>query len=280
MDVLEYQEALAEITSKLSIAMGLNPESYDCNGTDISCAIDAARDATHIIVQYMMGRYVPSVKWNPSCAMPDVAAGGQREFWVVTQSMDEPPKVDILWWVNKPIQYDADGELMDGCVSDHDGNPVKAFGWHRRNPRDGYLDWYDVVNFSEKYKLLNWAELLRPGFDGLPINGLQLIADERASQVLIHGRTLEGDLKSASDHSLAMAGASYALCAAVDPDSRQASMCEPPKLWPWDKEHWKPSDGDSIDGRISDLKKAGALIAAEIDRLLHISQGLADDFKP
>jgi len=32
-------------------------------------------------------------------------------------------------------------------------------------------------------------------------------------------------------------------------------------LWPWGKEWWKPSD------RRRDLVKAGALIAAEIDRL-------------
>jgi hypothetical protein len=33
--------------------------------------------------------------------------------------------------------------------------------------------------------------------------------------------------------------------------------------WPWDKGWWKPTP----DNRIRELEKAGALIAAEIDRL-------------
>ena len=36
------------------------------------------------------------------------------------------------------------------------------------------------------------------------------------------------------------------------------------KRWPWDWKWWKPSPHD----RIRELEKAGALIAAEIDRLL------------
>jgi len=37
--------------------------------------------------------------------------------------------------------------------------------------------------------------------------------------------------------------------------------------WPFDISWWKPSAGDDINGRILELVKAGALIAAEIDRL-------------
>jgi hypothetical protein len=36
-----------------------------------------------------------------------------------------------------------------------------------------------------------------------------------------------------------------------------------PRNWPWRAEYWKPTPGDAI----NDLAKAGALIAAEIDRL-------------
>jgi hypothetical protein len=37
-------------------------------------------------------------------------------------------------------------------------------------------------------------------------------------------------------------------------------------LWPWDLTWWKPSPDD----RIKELKKAAALIAAEIDRLIRL----------
>ena len=36
----------------------------------------------------------------------------------------------------------------------------------------------------------------------------------------------------------------------------------PPGYWPWDDSQWKPEKD-----RIAELKKAGALIAAEIDRI-------------
>ena len=39
-------------------------------------------------------------------------------------------------------------------------------------------------------------------------------------------------------------------------------------LWPWEQEWWKPSPND----RVRELVKAGALIAAEIDRLQSINK--------
>lgn len=37
----------------------------------------------------------------------------------------------------------------------------------------------------------------------------------------------------------------------------------PPMAWPWESKWWKPAQGD----RVQDLVKAGAFIAAEIDRI-------------
>lgn len=44
------------------------------------------------------------------------------------------------------------------------------------------------------------------------------------------------------------------------------------KLWPFERESWKPTPED----RILELKKAGALIAAEIDRLQGIGSKIGD----
>lgn len=38
---------------------------------------------------------------------------------------------------------------------------------------------------------------------------------------------------------------------------------QPPGIWPWDVSWWKPSDDP-----VNNLKKAGALTAAQIDRVL------------
>jgi hypothetical protein len=94
------------------------------------------------------------------------------------------------------------------------------------------------------------------------MNGVERIAAERQRQIEAEGWTPEHD----DEHDmgqLAAAGAAYAMCA------REQAMeiggefwSRKPKSWPWDAEWWKPSDDPA-----RNLEKAGALIAAELDRL-------------
>lgn len=98
--------------------------------------------------------------------------------------------------------------------------------------------------------------------------GVELIAAERERQVSVEGWTREHDDRH-SDGELAQAAACYAVgepCFVetrgfIYNDSRlpQTSYIN---LWPWEPQWYKPKD------RLSDLVRAGALIAAEIDRLL------------
>jgi len=99
--------------------------------------------------------------------------------------------------------------------------------------------------------------------------GISMIAAERERQIIIKGWTAEHD-DAHTDGSLAMAASCYA---------RIAGQTAPASWvgWPWG-DGWEPS-GD----RVRDLVKAGALIAAEIDRLnratirdrtLRLAQGL------
>lgn len=84
-------------------------------------------------------------------------------------------------------------------------------------------------------------------------DGVALIVAERKRQVEVEGWTPEHDDEHGEGY-LALAAAVYAL----PPDSRDDDLMG---LWPWDRSWWKPGD------RIRELVKAGALIAAEIDRL-------------
>lgn len=84
--------------------------------------------------------------------------------------------------------------------------------------------------------------------------GAELIADERRRQIKREGYTAEMDDQQ-TQHQLVEA----ALCYATHPVERPLDA--PPITWPWNLKFWNPSN------YVGDLVKAGALIAAEIDRL-------------
>lgn len=90
-------------------------------------------------------------------------------------------------------------------------------------------------------------------------DGVALIAKERKRQVEQEGWTPEHDNQHEADE-LALAAALYAVPTWLRDDKNLRDV-----LWPysWALDTWKPSP----DNRIRELVKAGALIAAEIDRL-------------
>lgn len=98
------------------------------------------------------------------------------------------------------------------------------------------------------------------------VKGAQLIAEERNRQVNVEGWTDAHD-DAHTFAQLADAAACYATAAADLIQGRKIENVRHfiPRSWPWTKEWWKPSDDP-----IRTLVKAGALIAAEIDRLQRI----------
>lgn len=88
--------------------------------------------------------------------------------------------------------------------------------------------------------------------------GIELIAEERQEQIEKHGYdVIKGDCYDECE----LAEAAYAYLI-YDPNDARSDGA---KVWPWD-DGWNPKD------RISNLVRAGALIAAEIDRLNHIQK--------
>ena len=84
--------------------------------------------------------------------------------------------------------------------------------------------------------------------------GVDLIAEERLRQIEVEGYSKENDAEYLNNEL-----PDAAICYLIDPDLRDDS----PFPWPWEDESFKPTPFD----RIRELAKAGALIAAEIDRL-------------
>lgn len=85
-------------------------------------------------------------------------------------------------------------------------------------------------------------------------SGADLIKEERIRQITKENYAPKDDDKWTCDE-LARA----AVCYAMPQDQR--SFYSPDVMWPW-IDNWKPTPDD----RIKELTKAGALIAAEIDR--------------
>ena len=98
----------------------------------------------------------------------------------------------------------------------------------------------------------------------LKLNGVLLIAAERMRQIEEEGYRKEHDLQHWKGEL-----ANFACCYALEPMGGDTSnIIKTLKPEGWDlKLSCNENTQDNIEGRIRDLTKAGALIAAEIDRL-------------
>lgn len=86
--------------------------------------------------------------------------------------------------------------------------------------------------------------------------GADRIVRERLRQIFEEGFSREGDRHRHESMELLQAALCYAWHALGMINDQV------PAAWPWDADWWKPG------GPVRDLEKAGALIAAQIDRLL------------
>lgn len=94
------------------------------------------------------------------------------------------------------------------------------------------------------------------------LTGVELIAEERKRQIEVEGWTEKHD-SGYWYYELAFAAVAYAMPFEEVPlDGAKIKRIH---FWPWEPQHWKPTPDD----RVKELIKAGALIAAEIDRLLN-----------
>lgn len=106
-------------------------------------------------------------------------------------------------------------------------------------------------------------------------SGIEIIAEERQRQISVENWSLNHDVMHHTRGELAQAAACYAMPQAERKQYQSYSKFGWfPRWWPkdWSVRWWKPSP----DNRIKELAKAGALIAAEIDRLQEIDRRMAE----
>jgi hypothetical protein len=102
------------------------------------------------------------------------------------------------------------------------------------------------------------------------MDGIRIIEKERNRQIEKEGWTKGHDFEH-PDMTLAVAGASYVLDLAGEYSGESCNWKEKFKkdgrdIWPFDEEWFKPTHSDPL----GQLAKAGALIAAEIDKRIEM----------
>lgn len=94
------------------------------------------------------------------------------------------------------------------------------------------------------------------------MTGAEIIAAERQRQIDVEGWTAEHDNGHNAGELAAAAECYVALASDQEGGTLMRNPAIPPFSWPWDASWWKPSQDPE-----RNLAKAGALIAAEIDRI-------------
>jgi hypothetical protein len=102
------------------------------------------------------------------------------------------------------------------------------------------------------------------------MTGAELITAERKRQVEEEGFTADLDDEQLDEGDLAEAAICYAMNEEQRENSPNRMMSMFERFWPFNIIYWKPTPTD----RIRELTKAGALIAAEIDRLQRQNKGV------
>lgn len=104
--------------------------------------------------------------------------------------------------------------------------------------------------------------------------GIELIAKERQRQIEVEGWTVEHDEKNTAGE-LAYAAASYALPNdVINLNQTGCLFISIKRFWffPFGLKWWKPRQNNHPLQRVRELTKAGALIAAEIDRINELNK--------
>lgn len=104
---------------------------------------------------------------------------------------------------------------------------------------------------------------LTSSLGGAETGGVRLIAAERQRQIEKEGYTSAHDDKHEGKAQMAFAAAAYAIPAIDERNAPVETVRFRTHFWPWSIGYFKPTPND----RVRELVKAGALIAAEIDRL-------------
>lgn len=160
---------------------------------------------------------------------------------------------------NDPDQLETElsfAYLPDGAIREESGKCEKPgmYCWLTEYPEEGV---YGPLTGSEEWQT--------------SLDGAEMIAQERQRQIQEEGYTPAND--DAYKLAELLNGArSYLWAALVLTLKLSVNLLDIPSSWPWAREFWKPSDTPE-----RNLVRAGALIAAEIDRQRRAALAAAEE---
>ena len=137
----------------------------------------------------------------------------------------------------------------------------------------------EISNRISKKIEKEFKKQLNFNLDVYELDGVDLIRKERCRQFIEEGYSIPNDYEDNSREELANAAAIYAMSLDYRKykiDSQEdylkgSTIFE--NIWPWSNVDYKPNNNPNYFlGRIRELTKAGALIAAEIDRIKYIQK--------
>lgn len=133
---------------------------------------------------------------------------------------------------------------------DHDAAIAAAGERVREHARQTIIEHGGTPEFADE--MIAMATAACEAMNAMPLSGLELIEEERLRQLETEGYDSEHDAQHDTGK-LWRAGVAYAT------GNRH--------WWPWDIDSYKPEAREEEHPTVRDLVKAGALIAAELDRL-------------
>lgn len=193
-----------------------------------------------------------------TCGAPNCT--GLHIPWPPVDASREPDHFELLDWPDIPFRLWDDGNPHGAIhVVFPDGKSV-PFGEHLTQGVDAArAKWVcDALNAA----LTTARGVCNSMKTPTTKTGAELITEERARQRHSLGFGLRHD-DGHTDGSLVEAAIAYAFAGQLQGVGKFLPGDASPRNWPWEEVAWKPSRS-----RVRNLVKAGALIAAEIDRLL------------
>jgi len=96
------------------------------------------------------------VSWRSPKTVPEVEVGTEKEYWISIYSAYAGEELTFLaMYQNRPL---SEGEELETPY----GEAIESIGWVTCKSHYEFDDFYEEIQFDDKYILTGWAEYTPP----------------------------------------------------------------------------------------------------------------------